>query len=116
MHIFRYLTVIFLLFPALTTVAQEAPTGTITTNQTGEQDASIAVRIREILGELGNYEDVTVTVLDGVVTLRGTTNQGSKHKTSTRWSRALRGLLRSRMTCLKQPTSCAVSIPQSRAS
>lgn len=55
-------------------MAQEAPTGTITTQQSGEQDAGIAVRIREILGELGNYEDVTVTVADGVVTLRGTTN------------------------------------------
>ncbi|WP_333783196.1 BON domain-containing protein [Octadecabacter antarcticus] len=53
-------------------MAQEAPTGTVSNNQTGEQDASIAVRIRKILAELGNYEDVTVTVSDGVVTLRGT--------------------------------------------
>jgi small conductance mechanosensitive channel len=74
MHILRLLTLIFLLWPAVPSVAQEAPTGTITTAQSGEQDASIAVRIREILGELGNYEDVTVTVSDGVVTLRGTTN------------------------------------------
>jgi small-conductance mechanosensitive channel len=74
MHILRLLTLIFFLMPALHTVAQDAPTGTITTGQSGEQDASIAVRIREILVELGNYEDVTVTVSDGVVTLRGTTN------------------------------------------
>ncbi|MDO6734282.1 mechanosensitive ion channel family protein [Octadecabacter sp. 1_MG-2023] len=55
-------------------MAQEEPTGTITTDQTGQLDADIAVRIREILGELGNYEDITVIVSDGVVTLRGTTN------------------------------------------
>ncbi|MGJ8611722.1 MAG: mechanosensitive ion channel domain-containing protein, partial [Octadecabacter sp.] len=60
--------------PALPAFAQETPTGTITTEQSGELDASIANRIREILGELGNYEDITVTVSDGVVTLRGTTN------------------------------------------
>jgi small-conductance mechanosensitive channel len=74
MHILILLTLIFFLMPALATVAQDAPTGTITTGQSGEQDASIAVHIREILAEFGNYEDVTVTVSDGVVTLRGTTN------------------------------------------
>jgi len=56
-------------FPAS---AQEA-SGTITTENAAEQDAAIAVRIREILAELDNYEDVTVTVSEGVVTLRGTT-------------------------------------------
>jgi len=74
MHIFRLLTLILLLLPALPTLAQDTPTGTITTEQTREVDANIAVRLREILGELGNYQDVTVTVSDGVVTLRGTTN------------------------------------------
>ncbi|MCF2870917.1 mechanosensitive ion channel [Octadecabacter sp. G9-8] len=74
MHILRLLAVLFALLPALPALAQEAPTGAITTEDTGALDASIAVRIREILGELGNYEDVTVTVSDGVVTLRGTTN------------------------------------------
>jgi hypothetical protein len=54
--------------------AQDAPSGTIITEQSREMDANIAVRIREILGELGNYEDVTVTVSDGVVSLRGTAN------------------------------------------
>lgn len=74
MHFLRLLAVLFVLLPALPATAQEAPTGTITTEDTGALDASIAVRIREILGELGNYEDVTVTVSDGVVTLRGTSN------------------------------------------
>ncbi|WP_108816523.1 mechanosensitive ion channel domain-containing protein [Loktanella sp. Alg231-35] len=53
-------------------VAQEAG-GTITTENSAQLDAAIAIRIREILGELDNYEDVTVTVNEGVVTLRGTT-------------------------------------------
>ncbi len=52
--------------------AQEA-SGPITTENSAQQDAAIALRIREILGELGNYDDVTVIVNEGVVTLRGTT-------------------------------------------
>ncbi|KQI70619.1 mechanosensitive ion channel protein MscS [Loktanella sp. 5RATIMAR09] len=68
---------LFLLFAlffavALPAAAQEAG-GTIATETSAQQDAAIALRIREILGELGNYEDVTVTVNEGVVTLRGTT-------------------------------------------
>ena len=57
---------------ALPVSAQEA-TGTITAENSAQQDAAIAIRIREILAELGNYGDVTVTVREGVVTLRGTT-------------------------------------------
>ena len=68
---------LFLLFALFLTFAvpvsaQEA-NGTITTENSAQQDAAIAMRIREILGELGNYEDVTVIVNEGVVTLRGTT-------------------------------------------
>lgn len=74
MNFLRSLAVLCVLWLALPATAQDTPTGTITTEATGEQDASIAVRIREILGELGNYGDVTVTVSDGVVSLRGTTN------------------------------------------
>ena len=57
---------------ALPSAAQEA-SGPITTENSAQQDAAIAVRIREILTELEIYEDVTVTVNEGVVTLRGTT-------------------------------------------
>ncbi len=53
--------------------AQEA-TGTITTENSAVQDVAIATRMREIMTELGDYADVTVTVNEGVVTLRGTTN------------------------------------------
>lgn len=68
--LFATILSVFILFhPSL---AQEA-NGPITTENVAEQDAEIAVRLREILGELGGYDDVTVTVNDGVVTLRGTT-------------------------------------------
>ncbi|MCB1347573.1 MAG: mechanosensitive ion channel protein MscS, partial [Maritimibacter sp.] len=61
---------------AAPTAAQE---GTITTAEgtsaatRGEADAAIASRIRDILHELDGFEDVTVTVKSGIVTLRGTT-------------------------------------------
>lgn len=68
--LFAILIAVFtLLHPSF---AQEA-NGPITTENVAQQDAEIAVRLREILGELGGYGDVTVTVNDGVVTLRGTT-------------------------------------------
>ncbi len=57
-------------------LAQEA-NGTITTATSPQQDAAIATRIREILTELDGYGDVTVTVSEGVVTLRGTTDTAS---------------------------------------
>ena len=53
--------------------AEEQPTTTITVEDSAEQDAAIAVRIRNILNELEGYDDVTVTVSSGIVTLRGTT-------------------------------------------
>ncbi len=74
MYLFRLFTLIsVLLLPVLPLAAQDEPTGTITTVQDTRQDADIAVRIREILQELGNYEDVTVTANEGIVRLRGTT-------------------------------------------
>jgi len=65
-------TIVLLLSLALPVSAQEAD-GTITTQDYHQQDADIAVRMREILRELGNYDDVTVQVNEGIVTLRGTT-------------------------------------------
>ncbi|MEC7764348.1 MAG: mechanosensitive ion channel family protein [Pseudomonadota bacterium] len=55
-----------------------AQDGTITagngTNaEQAQSDAAIATRIRDILHELDGYEDVTVAVKSGIVTLRGTT-------------------------------------------
>jgi len=51
----------------------EQPSGTITVEDSASKDAAMAVRMRDILAELGGYEDVTVTVSSGIVTLRGTT-------------------------------------------
>ena len=64
---------------ALTLAAQETapddptPNGAIETGASDQLDADIALRMRDILAELGGYEDVTVTVNEGIVTLRGTT-------------------------------------------
>ena len=66
------LLAVFLALPVLSWAQDTGPSGTITAAQTAQQDAEIAVRLREILQELGNYEDVTVTVADGIVTFRGT--------------------------------------------
>ncbi|WP_439156002.1 mechanosensitive ion channel domain-containing protein [Yoonia sp.] len=67
---------IFLLLALFLTIALPAPaqeaTSPITTETSAQQDAAIATRIREILAELGNYGNVTVSVNEGVVTLRGT--------------------------------------------
>lgn len=68
-----------LLLPA-TLVAQSSdqPAGAIAVEDSATQDAAMAVRIRDILSELDGYEDVTVTVTSGIVTLRGTTLDGEK--------------------------------------
>ena len=42
--------------------------------QSPETDADIATSLREVLREIGGYDDVTVTVNEGVVTFRGTAN------------------------------------------
>lgn len=54
----------------------DQPTGTIAVADSAEQDAAIANRIREIFMELDGYEDVTVAVNSGIVTLRGTAIDG----------------------------------------
>ncbi|MEM6759054.1 MAG: mechanosensitive ion channel family protein [Pseudomonadota bacterium] len=53
--------------------SEDQPQGTIAVEDSAAQDAAIAVRIRDILGELEGYETVTVAVSSGIVTLRGTT-------------------------------------------
>ncbi|MEM6898965.1 MAG: mechanosensitive ion channel family protein [Pseudomonadota bacterium] len=58
--------------PAFTQTTTQ-PQGTIAVEDSASQDAAIAVRIRGILSELDGYEEITVTVSSGIVTLRGTT-------------------------------------------
>lgn len=55
------------------TQTAEQPTGTIALSDNASADAAIANRIRDILGELDGYDDISVTVSSGIVTLRGTT-------------------------------------------
>ncbi|MEM6372993.1 MAG: mechanosensitive ion channel family protein [Pseudomonadota bacterium] len=70
----RALLIALCLF-ALPALAQDTdqPQGTIAVEDSASQDAAIAVRIRDILSELEGYQEVTVTVSSGIVTLRGTT-------------------------------------------
>ncbi len=74
-----------LTLPAAPARAQDSgesqPTGTIGVEESREQDAAIAQRIRTILSELEGYEDVTVAVKSGIVTLRGTTLDAAKART-----------------------------------
>ncbi len=51
----------------------EQPASKISVEDSAETDAEIAVHIREILEEFDDYKDVTVTVSNGIVQLRGTT-------------------------------------------
>lgn len=81
MTLLRLLFLSFALLLAAPLPAQEdpgGPNGTIAAERDARSDAAMAVRLREILAELGGYEDVTVTVAEGVVTLRGTTNSLSE--------------------------------------
>ena len=78
MPFLRLLTLLLALLPVFA-AAQEAPapvepSGTIQTETDRAEDGRIATRIREIIAELGGYEDVTVTVADGIVRLRGETD------------------------------------------
>lgn len=59
--------------PAFAQSGDAQPSGKISIEDSATHDAAIAVRIRDILGELGNYSDVTVKVTSGIVTMRGTT-------------------------------------------
>lgn len=71
----RLIALVLLTFTlALPLTAQtNQPSGTITIEDSVTADAAIATRIRDILGELEGYDDITVTVSSGIVTLRGTT-------------------------------------------
>lgn len=69
----RTLILCLLMLVAAPPVMAQDATGPITTQNTAVQDLAISQRMREIMDELGDYGDVTVTVNEGIVTLRGTT-------------------------------------------
>ena len=69
-----FLILLLLSLPAaLPAQDSSQPDGTITVEDSAGQDAAIATRIRAILSELDGYDNITVTVSSGIVTLRGTT-------------------------------------------
>lgn len=76
----RFLLFLCLFTFPLTLVAQSEnqPAGKIAVEDSATQDAAMAVRVRDILTELDGYEDVTVTVTSGIITLRGTTLDSEK--------------------------------------
>ena len=77
MHLIKSLLILLLLsFPVSAQDGTAQPTGTIEVEDSAQQDAAIAVRLRDILSELEGYDDVTVTVSSGIVSLRGTALDG----------------------------------------
>ncbi len=62
-----------MLLPDLLVAQTDQPNGPIPIENSAAQDAAIANRIRTIFAELDGFQDVTVTVASGIVTLRGNT-------------------------------------------
>lgn len=71
----RFILLLIILALPLPALAQDTtqPDSTISVENSAQQDAAIAVRIREIIQQLDGYDAVAVYVSDGIVTLRGTT-------------------------------------------
>lgn len=71
----RLIALLLCLLLPFGTLAQttDQPSGTITIADSATQDTGIATRIRAILAQLEGYDDVTVEVASGIVTLRGDT-------------------------------------------
>ncbi|WP_415404034.1 mechanosensitive ion channel domain-containing protein [Tateyamaria sp. SN3-11] len=67
------LILLLLSIAPLSAQTTDQPQSTIAVEDSATQDAAIAVRIRDILGELEGFDGVTVSVSSGIVTLRGTT-------------------------------------------
>ena len=71
----------------------EGPTGPIATQTTPQQDANMARRIRDILGELGGYDQVSVAVSEGIVTLDGITTSDDEADALTRLVARVEGVV-----------------------
>lgn len=71
----RILVLLLCIALPLSAAAQSTsqPSGSISMEDSATVDAAMATRIREILIELDGYEDITIAVSSGIVTLRGTT-------------------------------------------
>ncbi|WP_386683776.1 mechanosensitive ion channel domain-containing protein [Loktanella sp. R86503] len=73
----RHLLLIAVLSCLAAPLAAQDPTTTIDTVATTQQDGAIGDRLQDILGVLGGYDAVTVTVQEGVVTFDGTVTNAS---------------------------------------
>lgn len=72
-----FVVLVFVLFTPFLAVAQDGTISTEIGTALIEQDAVMAVKIREIVTELDGFDDITVVVSSGIVTLRGTTLDAS---------------------------------------
>ncbi|MBF9030552.1 mechanosensitive ion channel [Rhodobacterales bacterium HKCCE3408] len=68
----RLLILVFLVFAAPAVAQTGQPSGEISVQSNRATDTAMASRIRDILRQLDGYENVTVEVADGIVTLSGT--------------------------------------------
>jgi hypothetical protein len=92
------------------------PGGTIAVESDANQDAAMAVRIREIIGQLDGYDGVSVSVADGIVTLRGTVSTPPRSpRLPSSWP-VSKASWPSRTKSPKAPMSANVSTPPSRGS
>lgn len=87
------LVALFASFLLTTNLPAQTADGPIATTDVAELDAQIANRMREILGELGGYGDVTVVVSDGVLTLRGTTETAGEAQKLTPLANRIEGVV-----------------------
>lgn len=86
----RFILILVLMLGALPLAAQDT---TIAAEVTEQQDADIANRLREILTALGQFDDVTVVVDEGVVTLRGTTLSTDQASEAGQLARRVEGVV-----------------------
>lgn len=72
MRIFAFVICLILPLTASAQTTTTQPSGTIAIEDSATSDVAIATRIRSILGELDGYDDISVSVSSGIITLRGT--------------------------------------------
>ncbi len=73
MRILAFLLCLALPLSVMAQTTTTQPSGTIGIEDSATSDAAIANRLRDIFRELDGYDDISVTVSSGIVTLRGTT-------------------------------------------
>jgi small conductance mechanosensitive channel len=92
------------------------PGGTIAVESDATQDAAIAVRIREIIGQLDGYDNVSVVVADGIVTLAAPSSMPPRSPRSPSSWPGSKAWWPSRTKSPKAPMSANASTPPSPGS